>query len=178
MCVEVASTHVEEALIVRVAPKLTQQPEFCHPPIALHCIPRHVESFGGFIDIEPAEKPHLDHLTLARIHRGQRRQRLIESDQIVAGFARNHQRFIERQHGGATAALLVVARACRVDEDASHHPRCHRKKVRPVLPLHLLDFDEPQIRLVDERGRLKCVIGPLPVHVMPGYAAQFLVDQR
>ena len=56
--------------------------------------------------------------------------------------------------------------------------RRHRKEVGAVLPLHLLHFDESQIRLVDEAVACERVISALAVHVASGDASQLLVDER
>src|SRR3954469_11508566 len=47
--------------------QLAQQPQFRHLPVALDGVARNVQRFGGFIDVEPAEEPHLDDLALALI---------------------------------------------------------------------------------------------------------------
>ena len=48
--------------------------------------------------------------------------------------------------------------------------------MRTVLPLHLADVDEPEIRLVDEGCRLKRVAHPLVPHVTAGNAAKLRMD--
>ena len=49
--------------------------------------------------------------------------------------------------------------------------------MRAILPLDLLDFDQPEIRLVDQRGSLQRVAGTLVAHMAPGQAAQFPMDE-
>ena len=39
-------------------------------------------------------------------------------------------------------------------------------------------IDEFEVRLVDKRGRLKCVAGSLAAQVVAGEATQFVVDER
>jgi hypothetical protein len=50
--------------------------------------------------------------------------------------------------------------------------------VGAILPLDLLDLDQPQIRLVDERGGLQCMSGVFALRVPPREAPQFVVDER
>jgi hypothetical protein len=50
--------------------------------------------------------------------------------------------------------------------------------MRPVLPIHLLDVDETQVRLVHECCRLEAVTEALPSHTALGDAVQFPLDQR
>ena len=50
--------------------------------------------------------------------------------------------------------------------------------MRAILPLHVTDIDELQVRLVDERGWLERVAVTFVPHVAPGDAAQLRVDYR
>ena len=47
-----------------------------------------------------------------------------------------------------------------------------------ALPLDALDLDQPEVGLVDQRGGLKRVIGPLAAHVTGGQATELLMDER
>ena len=49
--------------------------------------------------------------------------------------------------------------------------------MRATLPLDLLDLNQPEIRLIDQRGRLKRVAGTLVAHMAPRQAAQLLMDE-
>jgi hypothetical protein len=71
---------------------------------------------------------------------------------------------IERDVHGAGAALLETLGARHVDQHAAHLPRGHRQEVLAVLPLHVLDVDQTQVRLVDERGGLQAVAGAFTSH--------------
>ena len=46
-----------------------------------------------------------------------------------------------------------------------------------ILPLDLLDRDQPEIRLIDQRGSLERVAGALVPHVTPRQTAQFSMDE-
>ncbi len=70
---------------------------------------------------------------------------------------RHDERFIERQERCAAASLLIAARACRIHQNSPHQSRRHGEKVGTILPVNMPHFDEAQIRLVDERGRLQRV---------------------
>ena len=50
--------------------------------------------------------------------------------------------------------------------------------MRAVLPVDTGDVDQPQVRLVDERGDLQCVPAPLLTHIPPGKSPQFGVHER
>ena len=65
-----------------------------------------------------------------------------------------------------------------VHEDTPHQPRRHREKVRAVLPVHLLDIDEPQVGLVDERRGLQAMAAPFTAHASPGDLLQLPLHER
>ena len=64
-----------------------------------------------------------------------------------------------------------------VHQNAPHEARGHRKEMRAILPLDLLDFDQPEIRLIDQRGSLERVAGTFVAHMAPRQAAQLLMDE-
>ena len=78
----------------------------------------------------------------------------------------------------ARIALLVALGARGIHQNAPHEARGHREEVHAILPLDLLDFDQPEIRLVDERRGLKRMPDAFVAHVAPRDTAQFLMDER
>jgi hypothetical protein len=50
--------------------------------------------------------------------------------------------------------------------------------VRAILPADALHIDEPQIRLIDQGGRLQAMPKTLPRQASAGDAMEFLVDER
>jgi hypothetical protein len=46
-----------------------------------------------------------------------------------------------------------------------------------ILPLNFMHIDEPQVRLVDERGGLQAMFGPFTPHVARCASVQFLVHK-
>jgi hypothetical protein len=77
-----------------------------------------------------------------------------------------------------TTALLSAFRARVIDEDAAHHACGHGKKMRAVVPLDILGVDQPEIRLVHERCRLKAVVCSFVAHVPLGNAVELPVYER
>src|SRR5215472_2911064 len=63
-------------------------------------------------------------------------------------------------------------------EDAPHHLRRHREKMRTVLPLHLFVVHQSRIRFVDQGGGLQAVAWPLAAHVMASQAPELVVNDR
>ena len=64
------------------------------------------------------------------------------------------------------------------DQDAPHDARCHGQEVSPILPLHALDFDEPEVGLVHERRGLNSLAGALVPHGALRDALQLFVNER
>jgi hypothetical protein len=50
--------------------------------------------------------------------------------------------------------------------------------VGSVLPLDLLNIDQPQVGLIDERRRLQAVADAFSRHAPFGYPVQLSLDQR
>ena len=93
-------------------------------------------------------------------------------------FLRVNASFIERHPMPGRAPLLIAASASRVDGNPPHHAGRHRKEMRAILPLHVTDIDELQVRLVDESGWLERVAVAFVPYLAPGDAAQLRVDHR
>ncbi|HEY5838214.1 MAG TPA: hypothetical protein VIT19_04195, partial [Pyrinomonadaceae bacterium] len=59
-----------------------------------------------------------------------------------------------------------------------HHLRADGEEVRAVMPLETALTGQFKVRLVDERGGLQSVAGPLLIHLALSDAAQFGMHQR
>ena len=80
--------------------------------------------------------------------------------------------------GRQSAALRSAARAGVIDEHAAHDARGQCKEVRAVAQADRLRVDEPQVGLVDERGRLQTLPGPFAGHAAPRDLMELAVDER
>ena len=67
----------------------------------------------------------------------------------------------ERHPLGLAAALVGGAVARVIDEDPPHHHRGDAHELGAVRPVHLPLVDQPEIRLVHERGGLQGVVAAL-----------------
>jgi hypothetical protein len=65
-----------------------------------------------------------------------------------------------------------------VDQDPAHDASRDRKEMDAVLPADVLGPDQPDVRLVDERGRLKAVAGALPGQAAPRNLVELTVHER
>src|SRR5262249_54808263 len=78
----------------------------------------------------------------------------------------------------ATAAFVRRAFPRVVDQNRAHQRRRHAVKVPPALPLGEILFDQPQVSLIDKRGRLQRVIRALPAQIAVSQLTEFLVYDR
>ena len=65
-----------------------------------------------------------------------------------------------------------------VYQNTPHHLGSESKELRAVLPVNVFLIDEPQVRLIDQRGRLQSVIWKLLTKAIYRDTPQFLVDER
>ena len=63
-------------------------------------------------------------------------------------------------------------------EDATHGFRRRPKKVGAVLPGLILGANQPQPRLMDQRGGLKRVIGRFVRHLLSREFAELVINER
>jgi hypothetical protein len=87
------------------------------------------------------------------------------------------ERLGERYSDGTAASLLILPGSCEVHEDAPHQSGGHREKVRPILPVHALRIDQPQVSLVDEGSGLEAVARSFTAHAPSGDPLQLVVDK-
>src|SRR5262249_26968372 len=94
-------------------------------------------------------------------------ERVIESDTVPAA-VRDHEVFLECDVERASTSLLIVAGARRVDEDPAHLSRGQREEMRPIVPVHSIDVDHPQVDLVDERRWRERMVRTLSAQIAAG----------
>ena len=82
---------------------------------------------------------------------------------------------IDDRHVAATLGGPLASGV--IDEDLTHQTRGHGKKMRPPINRHLVDVHEPQIDLVNKRGRLKRMAGSLPSQLPACYLPELIVHQ-
>jgi hypothetical protein len=81
-----------------------------------------------------------------------------------------------RGAAGATFGRESIAGV--IDQDATHELGGGSEELRAVLPPHARLSDQPDVRFVDERGGLQCVIGTLAAQRRFREAVQLAVDDR
>src|SRR5215467_6326588 len=76
-----------------------------------------------------------------------------------------------------TPALLVIAGASTVGEDAAHHARRDGEEMGTVLPVDLRNVNQLQVNFIHQRRGLKRVVRLFPAHVVLGEPVQFLLHE-
>jgi hypothetical protein len=111
-------------------------------------------------------------------HVGQRVKGIVQAQHVGTLTIGDGEILGERHFDRVATALVGPASPGRVDQDAPHQSRRHREKMGAVPPVHLLDVDQPHVRLVHQRRGLQGVIRRLAPHAAPGNALQFGMDKR
>jgi hypothetical protein len=76
----------------------------------------------------------------------------------------------------ARCTLLRPPRDGMVQQHLAHHARRRREEMGAVPPLHLMELRQLQIGLVDQRGGVERVVGPLAAESPTGNPLELVVD--
>jgi hypothetical protein len=76
------------------------------------------------------------------------------------------------------AVAFARGTVARVHENPPHHDRREADELCAILPVHLPLVDQPEVRLVDERGGLERVVAPLAEQIQGGQPAQLVVHEQ
>src|SRR5262249_62420836 len=103
---------------------------------------------------------------------------LEEQDLLVVGWGRPLR--VKQARAREPAAMPhAPLSASPFDEDAPHGLGGGGEEVTAAIPgLRGVGTDKPQIRFMDERGRLKCLPWLLLGQLLSGQLAQLVIDQR
>jgi hypothetical protein len=83
---------------------------------------------------------------------------------------------VDAQCFRTATSLVAVLGSGMIDQDASDGSRGHRHEVLPVLPDRLCQPCQSDVRLMNNRRRLKGVVGPFPPHLTLCNGAECLVE--
>src|SRR5262249_5461968 len=114
---------------------------------------------------QTAEVAQLDNPDLAPVELRQGEERVVQRDEFGGLLVGKRQRFIERKKLPPAAAFVGRATARVLDQDLAHQLRRHTVTMSPALPFGEILLDQPQVGLIDERGRLQGVIRALPAKI-------------
>ena len=152
--------------------QLSVQPDLCGAPVAPDGDRRNLEHHRRLLDREAAEKAHLDDLDLSGVDAGESVQGIIESDEVDGRVVAHDGGFVQRDMLDAASTFEVVP-SRSLHENATHQLRRDGEEVRSILPPHPLVVDQPDVGLIDQRGRLEAVVGSLAPHVPVGEPTEF-----
>jgi hypothetical protein len=161
-----------------VAAHFAAQPDFGELPVAHDRFRRHFDDGSRFLDRQSAEEAELDDAAFAIVDFRQRVQRLVERDELFAWRVADDQLLVELDAFRESASFLRVSRARVVDEDPPHDAGAHGKKMRAVVPCHILGVDQSKVGLVHERGRLQAVATVFARGMSPRNLMKLVVNER
>src|SRR5262249_41475038 len=118
------------------------------------------KSPSGLLHGQPGEEPELDQIGPPPILLLQLHQRLIQGDEVTAGFFTSRLDRIQVESLPASSCLLSALVSGILDQDPPHRFRSGRKEVAPAVPvLWLRTRDEAEICFVNQGCRLKSLSG-------------------
>ena len=77
-----------------------------------------------------------------------------------------------------SSPFVTVARTGIIDQDLPHYLSGDGKKMRAIPPVLLPGINQPDVRFIDQGGRLQDVILPFEFHVTVSDPVQFGIDRR
>ena len=147
------------------SPSTPAQPALRELPVAHDRLRGYFEHSGGLLDRQTGKESELDDAAFPLVVHGQRLERIVEGDEVGVTCGGTEPRLVERDSARSATPLLIAARAGEIHEDLAHDARRYGKEVGAVLPLDLLDVNQAEVSLVDERRRLKAMAWALSSHL-------------
>lgn len=139
------------------------------------------EHFGHFGDVEPREEAELDDLRLPLVERGEPIERLVEGEELLRPERSAEEMGVDVAEADAVpgGAVPGPGRGPRlVDEKPPHRGGSGGEEMGPPVPLLPGPVDQPEERLVDERGGLENSSRLPAPEEPPGDPLHLVVDQR
>lgn len=84
----------------------------------------------------------------------------------------------ERDALPVAAAFVGLLRSGMIDQDPPHRYRGSGEEMPPALPVRFGVANQSDIRLVDERCRLKRMVARFRFHALCGQLAQLIINKR
>ena len=153
------------------------EPRACEGPVAFDCYRRHLEKLGRLVDRQPAEEPQFDDFRGARRYHRQAIEGVVKGGEIEVQIDTRGDG-LEIDDSRRVITLVCRAPTGVVHKNAAHGLGRRSVKVHPVFESAVADLRQPEIRLMDQRGRLQRVPGALVTHVIVGETSELGVHER
>lgn len=153
------------------------EPDSGESPIALNGAWSDADDGANLLHGETAEVSELDDFGLAGILLLEPGERFIEQRDLVETLGRDGELVLQLDAFHLSAALIGVAGAGVVDEDAAHDVGGEADEMGAVVPVDVL-LDQAEVGFIDQGGRLQGVVGALAAHAGVRDAMQLCVDER
>lgn len=157
--------------------EFAEKPGLGKTQLSVHRCRRNLERLGGLVVGQPPEKRELDDLAFAIIECRQLLERVIEMEDIGSGVWKGNRRVVEGESGPFSPSLVPFLGSRVVHQDVAHDASGHGEKMNAVFPIHVR-LHQAQVRFVDERGGLQCVIRSFGLQAAPGDRLELGLYQR
>ena len=105
-------------------------------------------------------------------------QRFFKCKDFLLSLRSQGHRFIQGHPSGSSAAFLPLSLPGMIHKNSPNGLRAHGKEMRPSLPIHSRLIDQPQIRFVNQRRRLKGMVPPLVFQMPRRQRPELVINQR
>ena len=153
--------------------KLPVEPGARHSPVSFYGPDRHVQMGCDLFDLEPAEESHFNNLRLSAVPGGKPFQGFVQCQDLLGLIVGIDQRRV--QFYLLSFTLLRVDAPGMIDQHASHGSCRNGDEVPAVLPLYILASADAEISFMDESSRLKRVIFPFSIEIIPGQTPEIFI---
>jgi hypothetical protein len=132
--------------------------------------------FRRLIYIQATKETQLDYARFAGIKFRETVECFIQRYQIGGLLFSDLRRLVKGDSLSAAAPLLVLLLARIVNQDPPHQFSANPKELCAILPIRPFLIDQPNVRFVNQSGRLQSVIGALAAHVVMRQSMQFRIN--
>lgn len=153
------------------------KPGFGEIPFLFDGCGSNTQELGCFVDRHPSEKAQLDNAALQRIRFFQPRQGFIHCQDFFRLALFKEDCFLKQNPFLVTSTFFSAVGARIFNENTPHDLCRHAEEGGTVFQINPALFHQPEIKLVDQSGRLKNVVRPFMAHLGSSNAAQILIYQ-
>src|SRR5262245_24632497 len=140
-------------------------------------VDRDAEQASDVLVAQPGEVAQLDHPGRDRVFGGELAQGLVQGEDVVLGLRGGHVGEFDPPHPPPVFETILAASV--LNQNPPHGLGRGGKEVGTTVPvLGLLHINQPQVRLMDQRGGLQCLARFFLSESLSGQLPQLVIDQR
>src|SRR6476469_8984356 len=158
--------------------ELGEQPRARHRPVGLDGSGRHTENFSGLFDTESREIAQLDNAGVARAALCEPAQCVVEIDELRGVGIHGRLIIVETYELDALSSFDCESASRPIHEYLAHGAADCGEEVSASTLRNPGVVNQPEINLVNKRGRLERILTPLIGEPAMRERSQLLVDTR